>query len=282
MSGLKLPDRFKTPLRIFGLLILLGGTLWAIRNLDLDWQTLALGPALLNLIVVAPLILFVAAVTLRLSARVLGLEIAFPTAVSTVAHANVAELLPLPGGAIVRGAALVQAGAGVKDSARVVMLTAILTLALTLGFSALAFVALGHPVGWALAGLAFLGAGVSAALLYRKAGPGLLAALIAIRLLTLALSIWALWLSFQALGHMASLLEAAMLSVSAVLGSAASIVPAGLGINEAIAAGLASLIGTSAAAAFLAVALNRVIGLLAGAVLAGVMMLWPPPKPVKM
>ncbi len=278
MNGLKIPPGWKTPLRILGLAILLGGTAWAWRNLELDWRALAFAPLLINLCVVAPLILLVAAVTLRLSARVLGLEIAFPTSVATVAHANVAELLPIPGGAIVRGAALVQAGAGMKDSARIVMITAVLTLAITLGFSALAFVALGHPVGWILAAGAFAAAGASAWMLFGQAGARLTLALIGVRLLTLALSIWALWLSFRALGHGAGVLEAAMLSVSAVLGSAASIVPAGLGINEAIAAGLATLIETSAAAAFLAVALNRVTGLAAGAALTAIMALWPKPK----
>ncbi|MEL6167667.1 MAG: hypothetical protein AAFR35_03190 [Pseudomonadota bacterium] len=254
-------------MKIAGFLLLLGGTVWSVRLLDLDFWSLRPVPLVINLLVFAPLVLMVAAVTLRQTAAALGRQIPLRRAVAIVAHANVAELLPIPGGALVRGAALVQAGATMGDATRMVVITAVLTLSLSVACSALAFVWLGQPIGWLLVAGGGASAAVSAVLIWRKAGLWLTTGIVAIRFVTIGLSTVAVWLSFSALAHPASLVEAALLVVSATLGTAVSIVPAGLGINEAIAAGLARLVAIDAAAAFLAVALNRVVGLAAGAAL---------------
>jgi len=50
-------------------------------------------------------------------------------------------------------------------------------------------------------------------------------------------------------------------TAAGTIGNAATIVPAGLGITEGIASALALLMGVSPAAAFLVVAVNRLIGL---------------------
>ena len=55
--------------------------------------------------------------------------------------------------------------------------------------------------------------------------------------------------------------QAAVLSVSAVVGSAVALVPAGLGIREGVAAALSPVIGLAAAAGFLATFINRLLGL---------------------
>ena len=71
-----------------------------------------------------------------------------------------------------------------------------------------------------------------------------------------------LMLCLGALGVPAGFGQASALTVSGVLGSAVSIVPAGLGIREAVAAALAPVVALGAAAAFVAATLNRLLGLI--------------------
>jgi uncharacterized membrane protein YbhN (UPF0104 family) len=52
-----------------------------------------------------------------------------------------------------------------------------------------------------------------------------------------------------------------VLTISAVLGSAVSIVPAGLGVRELVGAMISPLISVLPAQAFLAIALNRIFGM---------------------
>jgi len=264
----------KALMRALGILVLVGGVTWSVNSLDLKPEALTLRPFLLNLLIAAPLNLLVAAYTLQLSAQVLDRDLPNRGAVGAVARANVAELLPLPGGALVRGAALMSVGAGLAESARIVTITAILTLCMTVAFSAMALVMLGRPLGWIVVGAGLIGAVGVLTVIGRQAGVVLTAKLFAIRLVTIAVGLTTLFLSFQALGAQISLTEVALFVVSTTLGSSVSIVPAGLGVNEAIAAGLAAMVTAPPAAAFLAVALNRAIGLLAGAAIAAGFSFW--------
>ena len=71
-----------------------------------------------------------------------------------------------------------------------------------------------------------------------------------------------MFLCLNALGVAIVFDQAAALAVAGVVGNAVSIVPAGLGIREAVSAGLAPLVGLSAGMAFLAAALNHLLGLI--------------------
>ena len=254
-------------LRIAGSALLIGGAIWAVATLDLTWADLSLPHLMLNVFVLTPAMLALAAVAFRITAGAIGREVSAGQALRTVAAANVAELLPLPGGAVVRGAALVEAGARVGEATHIVLMTALLTLGLTVALSATALGLLADPV-WHGLGLAAL-AGVAAilALLSRRVGPGHLAAMVAVRVVTLAVTVLRLGVAFATLGTVIGWDEAALYAVAPTLGATVGIVPAGLGVNEAIAAALAALIAASPATAFLAVAMNRALGLAAGAAL---------------
>lgn len=80
----------------------------------------------------------------------------------------------------------------------------------------------------------------------------------------LLLTLLRLIIAFATFGVTIGWVDAALYAIAPTLGAAVAIVPAGLGVNEAIAAGLATLIAASSASAFLAIALNRVLGLVAG------------------
>lgn len=254
--------------RLVGLALIAIGAIWSVTTLDLNWRSLSLELLLLNFLILSPLNTVFAAIAFRINARALGCDIPNRRSIYTVAAASVAELLPLPGGAIVRGAALVDAGAGLAASTRIIILTSLLTLFMTLALSLGALALLANP-GWiwmALGGVA--GSLAIAVLLLRQIAVRHLAAMIAIRFAILFLTAWRLVVAFATLGMPIGWSEAAVYVVAPTLGATIAIIPAGLGINEAIAAGLAALVAGSSAAALLAVALNRVLGICAGAVIA--------------
>ena len=255
-------------LRLLGLVVVVCGAIWSLATLELNWRSLSPGLLFLNLLVLTPLNILIAAIALRVNARTLGCDIPNRRSIYTVATANVAELLPLPGGAVVRGAALVDAGAGIGDSTRIIILTSLLTLFMTLTLSLVALTLLADPAWVWLCMASGMGLAGVLVILNRHAAPRYIVAIIAVRIAMLILTVLRVAVAFATLGLLISWTEAALYAVAPTLGAAVAIVPAGLGVNETVAAGLAALIGGSAATAFLAVALNRVLGLCAGAVMA--------------
>ena len=70
-----------------------------------------------------------------------------------------------------------------------------------------------------------------------------------------------LYLCFNAMGVIADFSQVSGLAVASVLGSAVSIVPAGLGVREGVSAALSPIVGLSAALGFMATFMNRLIGM---------------------
>ena len=216
---------------------------------------------------------FCCSITLGLSARVVGTQIGFRKALSTVAYANFAETLPIPGGALVRGAALMGSGASLGQATSVVTLTAILTLCLLASLSAAALAILGTSSAWLVLAVTLAGLLVSLAAIRRRAGTSLTLSVLGVRLLTAAIGAVSVYLALATLSEPSAFIEAVILTVSASLGAAVAIVPAGVGISESIAAGLAALTSVAPAAAFLAIALHRALGLLASLAIVGILRL---------
>ncbi|WP_143093076.1 hypothetical protein [Celeribacter neptunius] len=248
-----------------GLAVLTIGAIWAVASLDLTWSSLSPVHLAVNFLVLTPALLIVAALTFRITISAVGRRISNARALQTVATANVAELLPIPGGALVRGAALIESGAGVGEATRLVLLTAVLTLSLTVTISAAALWVLDGAIWLWIAGGGFVAICGVLWLLSRSAAPRYLMAMVAVRLLSLIVTMLRLSMAFGALGAKIGWVEAALYAVAPTLGAAVGIVPAGLGVNEAIAAGLATLIQASPGTVFLAVAINRALDLAVGA-----------------
>jgi hypothetical protein len=105
------------------------GAIWSFATLglspgDLHWRPLAL----LTLLIVPSL--FYGGLGLVLLASSARLPMPLGKATSISAYAYLAEVLPLPGGAIVRFGALMDAGGNVRNSASLVLLTAVLCFGL--------------------------------------------------------------------------------------------------------------------------------------------------------
>jgi len=240
----------------------------SIGSLDLTWNQVSIGPALLILCFLGPLTLVMASISLQLSASTVGQQISFRDGLAVSAIGSIAELLPLPGGAMVRGAALMRAGAGVRDSTWIVMLTAVLTLSMATALGSAPLIAVGSGLGYLFLAAGSGGTLVSVVWIARRARTSLALAMVALRLVILVLGVARVSAAFAAIGLAIRPIEAALFVISSALGNAVSIVPAGLGISEAIAAALALLVEMPPAAAFVAVALDRVLTLSASGIIA--------------
>lgn len=240
----------------------------SIGSLDLTWNQVSTGPALLILFGLGPLTLVTASISLQLSATAVGRQISFRDGLSVAAIGSIAEMLPLPGGAMVRGAALMRAGAGVRESTWIVTLSAVLMLSMATALGSAPLIAAGSGVGFLFLVAGSGGTLVSAIWIARRARTSLALAMVALRLVILVLGVARVSAAFAAIGLAIRPIEATLFVISSTLGNAISIVPAGLGISEAIAAALALLVELSPAAAFVAVALNRVLDLIVSGIFA--------------
>jgi uncharacterized membrane protein YbhN (UPF0104 family) len=228
------------------------------RFSDLQWQ-----PIVWLIAVAIPITIALNSLEFTLSGRLIGTHIGFRSAMETTIIGGVANMLPLPGGIVVRVAALKAAGASFKHGSLTILFNTFLWFGVALVYAgawiaALAAIWLGSM--FLAAGLAILIASfaitrqslkewrVTMWLTLNKVG------LVLIDALRIFLCLWAL----SAAGGFG---QASVLTASSVIGSAVSFVPAGLGVREAVAALLAPVVGLAASSAFLATSLNRLIGL---------------------
>jgi polysaccharide pyruvyl transferase WcaK-like protein/uncharacterized membrane protein YbhN (UPF0104 family) len=239
------------------------GIVVSIRAQPGMFSDLHLSPVLLVVAIVIPATVFFNAYEFLLSARLIGRRIGLHSALETTIIGSVANMLPLPGGSIVRVAALKAAGAELKHGISTILFLTLIWLGVAFTYAGAWVIVLGKT----LVGALFVagGAGVLVAsfattwrLLKQWQVPmQLLATKLVIVLLDAARNLLCLW----ALGADANFAQASALAVSGVLGSAVSVVPAGLGVREGVAAAMAPLVGLAASSAFLAMTLSRVLGL---------------------
>ena len=253
--------RWRLPLLILGLAIFLGGCIWSVARLDIAaedirWQSMAL-----LALVLAPLGLVYAAANMMVTARAARVEMDFARSFRVASLAQVAEVLPLPGGALVRTAALVQGGAKASHSAGHVLANALIWIACAAIAAGLSLAHLGMiPLLLAAVGAVILV--VSLVWLTRYAGVAIAAISLFLRLFGLLLVAVRLFVAFAALSLVVAFPETLVFAFASIAGSAASIAPAGLGISEGLAAIFAQATSSVPAAAFIAVGLNRLMSLL--------------------
>ncbi|GLQ34984.1 hypothetical protein GCM10007939_12670 [Amylibacter marinus] len=274
MSALKqlkaFAQRYKYAFLGLGGVLFFAGLFWALQNLGLAWGDLRLWPQVPVFMVLGFLASLAGALAFRITARAGGVTLGASRALGVVASANLAEILPLPGGALVRAGALKHGGASAADSGILVGIGAVLTLCIAVFVGGLGLVGGAFQGGWIVLGGSSFGIGICAALLRARFGASALWQMLAVRVLIVSINLLRLYCAFAILGQVLGFAPLATLSVATTIGSAATIIPAGLGLSEAIAATLASAIAVSGGAAFLATALNRLSGLfMSGLILLG-------------
>lgn len=243
-------------------LVFAGGLVLSIRLLP--EQVSLVAPELLLAIVVAgvPLRLAIAAWELKINASLIGASLSWSNSVRTTLFASAANMLPLPGGPLVRATALKLAGGTVVESGAVTALSG-------LAWLGLAFLAGGYFVvpGSPLIGGMFAAIGGVALVactygLYRsKQSSRLIGLLYCAKAAVIAVGVMRLDWAFGSLGIETDVPQLTVFAIANVAGSLIAIAPGGLGVKEAVAAALAPLVGIDPSTAFLAASLNRLVAL---------------------
>jgi uncharacterized membrane protein YbhN (UPF0104 family) len=227
-----------------------------IRRVDKDWL-------LVLALVGVPVTIVLNALEFYISARMIDAKVAFLKSIEVTVIGSAANMLPFPGSTMVRVAALKMSGANFKNSALVTLLIAFVWIGVSFIFSGSVLVF--YPNNY----LGFIFSAVGGGTLiftmlfihmmkikwryYLK----LLLTKVSLVLVDAARILVCFW----ALDSMIDFSQASVFVISGVVGSAASIVPAGLGVREFVSAGVAPLVGISMSMGLLSATLNRLVGL---------------------
>jgi hypothetical protein len=241
---------------------LAGGWL-AARSVDFLNITVQAGPLVLVAVVGVPVSALLTAREYHISTKVAGIEVPFVDALRTSVTATAANLLPLPGGVVVRVSELTRSGTPplVATGLTVAMgVTWIGTAALA---SSVALVFASNPIPAALFAIGGASALALGMLGFRRAPNAmrLFGATLLVELASVIVDSARLWLVFRSVGATYSLAEPTVISLSNVLASAAGIFPGGLGLREVLAAALAPLVLVRPGLAFLTTAINRLVAI---------------------
>ena len=261
-------QRYRWPLTALGALLLVVGVAWSLERLEFDPAQIDIGLVALVALVLIPAGMVVAAINLQLMGRAVGTRITFKTAFAATVYGRIAEVLPIPGAAMVRGAALMQSGAKMGEALTIMVWSSLLSLAMV-GLCASVPLIMALPAaGWLLAAGSTLGALISGVWVLRQSGAGLLGSMVAVRFAYIVLGALRFWACFAAIGFPLSLANSALFVVSSTITNFVGIVPGGLGISEFLSAGLALLVDVAPSQAFLAAAINNILTLAMAGVVA--------------
>lgn len=248
------------------------GAVSAYRSLpddaSIDWRLLSL-VGLLG----TPLTVALSALGYRLAAAGAGVDERLVDSVRISVYGTAANLLPIPGGSLVRIEALRRAGVTIGTATGVTIAVGIVWLGVSLTMAG----AIGL---WTTPGLAvvFLVAGavplLAAWRILDRVGAHwhVAAGLIAVHVGVAVVQAARFWITISAIGASPSVAQTFALGVSVSVAAAAGFLPGGLGVREAVATALGPLIGLTAAQTFLATLLDRIAGLAAIAVIAVVVL----------
>lgn len=242
------------------------GAFFAVSSLRLDMDDLMwpwlVGAALAGV----PVGVALNVLELLLAARVAGRDLSVPAACRVTLLASAANLLPLPGGVLVRVNELAGGEGGLRGAVGgtgfmgLVWVGTTCVLAAAVLLLERAFVASGVLAALGVAAAA-AGVGLAARELRSRPLVKLVAAAIAVELVFATVFGVRMWACARAIGSPATVQQGIVLGVSAALASVVGIFPGGLGLGEALAALLGPLTGLPASVSFLAAGLNRLIGI---------------------
>ena len=232
----------------------------------------------LLVLVTTPLTVLANSAEFRVMGAINGHVIGWLSAARLTVIAGAANLLPLPGGIVIRTQALRKAGSSYRHA-----LAANAAAGLAwIGMGALAIAALfvraAHTrlaaVLLAVVGVGCL-VGVRAILhrIDRSTAARYLMQLMVVEAATVIVSGARIFLAFRLIGLSASAAQSVALTASQIIAAAVGIFPAGLGLRELLAGGIGSAVNLPLSASVAATASDRIAGQLGLAVLAGLLLL---------
>ena len=199
----------------------------------------------------------------QLSARIIGVNYGAWQSFQITLASMTSNLLPLPGGVVIRALALKRPESSYLQVSGVTLATATLWLAGVLLLASVCLLVLNeHQLAYFL-GVTGCVVLIATTIHLRRLGGGVrvLGELALIQSGLVLVDTSRVWFVLLALGVVAVYPQAGILGLASFAGSAAGFAPGGLGVREAIAALLGLWVGLSAASVFIATAVNRIIGM---------------------
>jgi hypothetical protein len=250
---------------------------WAWRSSGLSGSDIEWLPVAVAFVVAAPASLALKAAEFRVAARVVGQRPGRRRSIDVAVMSSAANLLPLPGSLLVTVRSLSEDGSSYGRALAASAVPGLAWLGIT-GLVGGTAIAVEGPV-W-LGGLtvaAGVGALLGAGALFRTTAPvdgraALAVSILAVEAGWLAVSAVRLGLAVTALGVSVEPTQALALSVAGALTVAIGFFPGGLGVREALIAGLSPLIGLPFDTGILIGSLDRVVWLLFLAIAATVLL----------
>jgi len=256
-------DRSRKAITLVAIGLFIIGLAVSARRLDsaIAWQFSS--TLLVGMFILLCLTFLVNSLRTHTHSRIVGARLSFGDNAKISLFGSAMNMLPLviPAGMVMRMSNFVQHGGHAGHVAGVLGVNYLLVLAssLLLGFGMLTSTGF-EQLRWPLLLICAIYAGTL--ILFIKLSDinrGL--AIGTLELIGVIVDAVRIFVCFHILGFTVEIYQTAVLTVSAVLGSAVSIVPAGLGVRELVGATISPLISVLPAQAFLAIALNRIFGM---------------------
>ncbi|MFA9446125.1 hypothetical protein [Egicoccus sp. AB-alg6-2] len=266
--------RARRVLLVLGLVAFVVMLVVSLRALEVGFDDVSWWPLVVAGLVLTPLTILGNAAELRVMAYATAQRpLPWSESVRVVVLATAANLLPIPGAALVRVQALRTRGASGAAATAVNVAGAGAWLGSGLLIAGLALAPVRGPVALLAAAVGVVGCVVAALIVRKIALPGralrATLALIYVEVTVTLLYGVRLLVVLAALRVDLELLQALVIALSAPLSAAAGVFPSGIGLAEAISGLLAPAVALPAAVGVAATGLNRVVGLAVTAPLAG-------------
>jgi uncharacterized membrane protein YbhN (UPF0104 family) len=253
--------KIKKVILIIAIILLLMGIYYSILDNpeilnNINWKWIGL-----VLVAGVPLTVFFNAYEFFISAKMISVHVSFVKSIEVTVIGSAANMLPIPGSTIVRVAALKMSGAGYRKSALVTLLIAFVWIGVSFLFAG-SMLSLYPEKSLGISLLVFGAFTLLFTIIVSiksKIKTRHYLNLFMVKLSLVFIDAVRIYWCFQAIDVIVDFSQASTFVISSVLGSAVSIVPAGLGVREYVSAGIAPIIGVAASAGFLTATLNRII-----------------------
>ena len=255
-------------------------TVWAWSSSGLTLAELSWWPIAIAFLATAPASLLLKSAEYQLSASIASQKPTQTRSLGVAIVSSAANLLPLPGSLIVTVRSLSEDGSTYGSAISAGAVPGLTWLSITGLGGGTAIAIEGPPLLGAIMVLAGFIAGVAALKLFRATAPGggstrLALAVIGVEAGWLVISALRLGLAVTALGVSINPTQALALSVAGALTVAIGFFPGGLGLREALLAGLSPLIGLEFDIGVLIGSVDRLVWISFLAITSGVLALWP-------
>lgn len=259
--------RTKKVALVAAIAIFVGGAGLALRSLDLSLSALRITPLILAAGIGVPLTAVINGLEYVASGRIVGRRIRSVEALRISVLSTAANLLPIPGAALVRIQSLRQTGTPYRraTSSTLVVGFGWIGVSALLAGSWLMFTA-GRGWAWIFIAVGVVAMGFAYVALAASGPPRrdrarLAALVLGVECLSVLTAAFRIYLVLLGLGTDANVSQGLVLAVAGSLSATAGIFPGGLGIRELLAGALSPIVSLEPAFGFLATALNRIIGI---------------------